>query len=131
MGDVDVASAAVDGDGDGDGEVVQGGHDAWSVAGADAGGVLAEGGVADIVHTVFDAPVVALHSVGDEVRLGGECVEIADEIDDFDARSTFDGTSATHLDDLTDAAGDPSATIGAEGTAGANVLQRNDFNTLC
>jgi hypothetical protein len=33
-----------------DGEVAQAGHGPWGVAGADLGGVLGEGGVADVVQ---------------------------------------------------------------------------------
>jgi hypothetical protein len=43
---------------DSDGEVSQGGHDPQSVAGADLGGVLVVGDVADVVQG-FDAPVAA------------------------------------------------------------------------
>jgi hypothetical protein len=51
-GDVAVAVGAQDADG----EVAQAGHGAGGVAGADLGGVLSEGGVADVVQRLA-APV--------------------------------------------------------------------------
>jgi len=66
-GDVAVAHGGQDADG----EVAQAGHDSWGGAGAGLGGVLGEGGVADVVQRL-DAPV-ALDSVGQAggVGLGG------------------------------------------------------------
>lgn len=52
-GDVGAAVLAVDADG----EVVQAGHGAGQVSGADLGVVLAEGLVADVVQRVLDVPV--------------------------------------------------------------------------
>ena len=43
---------------DGDAQVAEGSHDLGAVAGADLGGVLAVGDVADVVEG-FDAPVAA------------------------------------------------------------------------
>jgi hypothetical protein len=53
---------------DGDGEVAQAGHGAGRGAGAELGGVLSEGGVADVVQRL-DAPVPA-HVVGQAGRTG-------------------------------------------------------------
>jgi hypothetical protein len=43
-----------------DGEVAQRGHHGWAVAGADAGVVLGEGDIADIVGAVLDPPLAAV-----------------------------------------------------------------------
>jgi hypothetical protein len=51
-----------------DDQVAQGRHDAGSGAGADLGGVLGEGGVADVVQPL-DAPVAA-QQVGEPGRAG-------------------------------------------------------------
>jgi hypothetical protein len=42
-----------------DGEVAQAGHHVGAGAGANLGGVLGEGGVADVVQAVLDRPVPA------------------------------------------------------------------------
>src|SRR6266508_432216 len=74
-GDVAVAVGVEDADG----EVAQAGHGVWGVAGADLGGVLGEGGVADVVQRL-DAPV-ASDPVGQAggVGLGGG--EVGDRVD--------------------------------------------------
>jgi hypothetical protein len=46
---------------DADGEVAQAGHGPWGVAGADLGGVLGKGGVAEVVQRL-DAPVTRIQS---------------------------------------------------------------------
>src|SRR6266511_176947 len=74
-GDVAVAAGVEDADG----EVAQAGHGPGGVAGADLGGVLGEGGVADVVQRL-DAPVAA-DPVGQAggVGLGGG--EVGDGVD--------------------------------------------------
>jgi hypothetical protein len=54
-GEVDRPSAAQHADG----EVGQGRHDVWAGAGSDLGGVLGEGGVAEVVQAILDRPVSA------------------------------------------------------------------------
>src|SRR6266487_5814827 len=65
LGDVAVAAGAQDADG----EVAQAGHGPGCVAGADLGGVLGEGDIADVVQRL-DAPVPA-DPVGEA---GGACL---------------------------------------------------------
>lgn len=129
---------------DGDGQVAQRGHHPGSGACSDTGGVLAERHVAHVVQTVLDTPV-ALYPVGDQVRLGGEHVEIADEVDDFDGSFAFDGAGAADLDDLADVVesdhlgghfhsfdgvGDASATRGIGGRVAADLVPPQRFQLI-
>jgi hypothetical protein len=69
-GDVAVTVGAQDADG----EVAQTGHGSWCGAGAELGGVLGEGGVADVVQRL-DAPVAA-RPVGQRAGLAWAAVRL-------------------------------------------------------
>ncbi len=83
-----------------DGEVAPGGHRAGRVAGPQLGGVLGEGGVADMVQGL-DLPVVAdeLGELGRGGLLGGQAGDGVDRLDGGPAGLAV-GAPALDLDGL-------------------------------
>src|SRR5215470_4056264 len=85
----------------GDGSIAQGGHDLWSVAGAQAGAVFLEGDIAHRMGTVCDAPMAAIElqqALG--TSLGGG--EGGDEINHLRGGCAGFGHAAGELSDLGD-----------------------------
>jgi hypothetical protein len=79
--------------------VAQGGHDLWSVAGAELVTILVEHHVTHPVKGVLDGPV-ALDPGGDRGRWGGDHVQRADHVDYLDCLAALDGSGSAELDDL-------------------------------